>query len=349
VVDRLYRSALGRIESSGAARVVALADPNPVPLAALRRQFRSAIGFATAAEALARSKPDLTIVASPPVLHADHATLALRAGSSVLCEKPMATKVADAELMVEAERATGRVLAVGMARRFYPCLAEVRALIASGALGDRFRFVYREGAVYDWPVSTDAPFRRMTSGGGVLADFGSHVVDFLSAIFGTATVDDYADDAQADGVETNCRLDLSFPDASGVVELSWSQPLMSGLHIVGSAGELHLGPGRIDAISWRRRDGPWETRVSSATWPSDLRKAGRRGTPRTYYDCIYYQLVQALRGVAYGEPVPVSGGQALAVVRLIDECYRRARPLAIPWLAPAERAQAEARHWSRTR
>ena len=349
VVDRLYHGALRKLEASGIARVVALADPNPAQLATMRRRFRSARAFSTADEAFTHVRPTLTIIATPPGLHADHATLALRAGSHVLCEKPMATNVADAERMLAAARAADRVLAVGMIRRIYPCLGEARALMDSGAIGDRFRFHYREGAVYDWPVSSGAAFRRTISGGGVLADLGSHVIDFLSALFGPAKVADYSDDGQADGVETNCRLDLSFPRASGVVQLSWSQPLMSGLQIVGSAGELVLVPGRIDVVRWRRHGGEWETRVSTATWPCDLRTAGRRATPRTYYDCIYYQLVQALRGVAFAEPVAAGGEQGVAVVRVIEECYRTARPLPLPWLEAAERSRAEARHWSHKR
>src|SRR5207253_244567 len=78
----------------------------------------------------------------------------------------------------------GRVLAVGMVRRMFPSLALAKELVEGGALGDDLRFVYREGSVYGWPVSTDAAFRRATAGGGVLTDVGSHVLDFLAAIFG---------------------------------------------------------------------------------------------------------------------------------------------------------------------
>ena len=76
---------------------------------------------------------------------------------------------------------------------------------------------------------------------------------------------------------------------------------------------------------------------------------GARGAPRSDFDCMYYQLVQVLRGVASGEPVPVTGEDALAVVRAIETCYERATPLRIPWLTPAEQAESEARHWSRGR
>jgi predicted dehydrogenase len=350
VVEGVYRSALKRLESRGIARVAALVDPNPARTSALKRHFRSADTYATGAEAFARMTPDLTIVASPPGLHAEHVVEALGVGSHVLCEKPMAVSVADAERMVAAARVAHRVLAVGMARRMYPCLAEARALLAGGALGDDLRFVYREGNVYDWPISTDTAFRRATAGGGVLTDLGSHVIDFLAALFGTPTATAYADDGHADGVESNCRIDLAFPGGRGEAQLSWSQPLVTGLHVIGSAGELTMmQPGRLDLVRWRRHGEPWDTRVSTSTWPDDLRPGGRRGTPRTHYDCMYHQLVQVLRAVIHGEPVPVDGEQALTVVRAIDACYRQATPLRLPWLTAAEQAQTDARHWRRDR
>lgn len=347
VVERLYRGALARLEARGIARVAALVDPNPERTATLKRHFRSAGTFATPAEAFAQVTPDLTIVATPPARHAEHTALALGAGSHVLCEKPMAILSRDAERMAAAAQANRRVLAIGMTRRLYPGLVDARALLAAGALGDELRFTYREGFVYSWPVSTDAPFRRATAGGGVLTDLGSHVLDLLSALFGTPSVAHYADDAHADGVETNCRIDLAFPGARGSVQLSWSQPLATGLHVAGTEGELMLRPGPLESVRWRRRGGSWEFGGSAATWPSDLRSHGTRGTPRSDFDCMYYQLVQALREVVHGERVPATGEDGLLVVRAIETCYRQATPLRLPWLTAAEQAESDARHWSR--
>ena len=349
VVEQYYRGALKELESRGIARVVALVDPNPGRTAALGHHFASAHAFTTLVEAFARETSDLTIVASPPSLHAEHALAAFSAGSHVLCEKPMSASLDDAERMVAAARAARRVLAVGMTRRMYSCLAEARALLAAGALGNHLSVVCREGGVYGWPVSTDFPFRRATAGGGVLIDRGTHVLDFLAALFGEPVVAAYADDSHTEGVETNCQIDLVFPGARGMVQLSWSQPLVDGLHISGSAGQLTLHPWRSDAVLWRRNGGAWETRVSAATLPCDLRQGGRRGTPWTYEECVYYQIVQALRAVVHGEPVPVTGEDGLTIMQAIDACYRQATPLRLSWLTEAEQAQVNSRHWSRQR
>lgn len=349
VVDQYYRGALLKLERRGVASVSALVDPDTVRAGSLARQFRSAQAFATPEEAYRSTAADLTIVASPPSLHAAHAAAAFAAGSHVLSEKPMAASVEDAERMVAAARAARRVLAVGMTRRMFPCLSEVRALIATGALGDRIRFEYRDGGVYGWPVSTDFAFRRATAGGGVLIDKGTHVMDFVAAVFGEPVPAAYADDGYGDGVETNCRIGLLFPGASGTVQLSWSQPLVSDFHVAGSAGELRLHPWRLDAVRWRRHGGAWETRVSAAAWPGDLRVRGRREKPWTYEDCVYYQVIQVLRAALYGEAPPVTGEEGVAVMKAIRACYRMATPLRLAWLTEAEQAQADARHWSRSR
>src|SRR5258708_27686117 len=166
VFDHSYQAAVKKRESRGMARVVAFVDPNLGRTAAIENHFPSARAFATPAEAFAMTIPNLTIIASPPKWHAEHALAAFSAGSHVLCEKPMAASIDDAERMVAAARGAQRVLAVGMTRRMFPCLAEAQALLGSGAIGDHLRFVHREGDVYGWPGRPSFPFRPATAGGG---------------------------------------------------------------------------------------------------------------------------------------------------------------------------------------
>ncbi len=161
VVERLYRGALRALEARGVARVSALVDPDPARTSALGQHFPAARAFSTLADALAARRVALVIVTSPARLHAEHAIAALGAGCHVLCEKPMTIGVTDAERMVAAARDAARVLAVGMTRRMYPCVADAREVISSGTLGTDLRFVHREGLVYEWPVATDAAFRTM--------------------------------------------------------------------------------------------------------------------------------------------------------------------------------------------
>jgi myo-inositol 2-dehydrogenase/D-chiro-inositol 1-dehydrogenase len=96
---------------------------------------------------------DAVIIASPDATHAGFVHACLRERKPVLCEKPLATSLADALRIVETEGATGRSLvSVGLMRRFDPQHVAVRALFESGQLGRPvlYKGVHRNAAIpYD--------------------------------------------------------------------------------------------------------------------------------------------------------------------------------------------------------
>ncbi|HEV3495393.1 MAG TPA: Gfo/Idh/MocA family oxidoreductase, partial [Actinomycetes bacterium] len=115
-------------------RLVAVADVNPVFAADTARRF----GYARAEdgwEAVAKA-PDVdlvsVVVANP--LHRPIVEGLLAAGKHVLCEKPMAPTVEDAEAMVAAARASGRETGIGFVFRRSPAIAGIRDQLESGAI-----------------------------------------------------------------------------------------------------------------------------------------------------------------------------------------------------------------------
>jgi myo-inositol 2-dehydrogenase/D-chiro-inositol 1-dehydrogenase len=133
VAELFYAPALRALENAGLAKVVALVDPSRDRMAHLRRNFPDAATLADARQ-LEGGDRDLAIIASPVRFHAEHAINALKAGFAVLCEKPMAATVAQAEAMVEQANESGKVLAIGLFRRLYPATSTIHDLIGSGAL-----------------------------------------------------------------------------------------------------------------------------------------------------------------------------------------------------------------------
>lgn len=248
--------------------------------------------------------------------------------------------------MNEAAAKAGRVLGVAFPRRFHAGFADVTRLLADGELGEDLRFVYREGSTYNWAVATGASFRREESGGGALLDRGVHMLDQLNWLFGDPVVVERAfDDSLAGGVETNARLELAFPRARGVMQVSWEYPLNNGLRIRGSRGEVALNG--ADMLGYRRRVTDGWVRIPARTdWPADLSaKGANRIRPADGNACFRAELVAMLRCIAFGEPIPVTGVRAEAVQSAIAEAYERAEPLDCPWLPAAERAAARAGHW----
>ena len=135
-------------------------------------------------ELLADDTIDVVHVTTPNALHADQAVAVLASGKDVVCEKPIATSIPDAERMVAAAR--GRTATVPFVYRFHPLVREARARFASGEAGR----VLSVNASYlqDWLLgSGDDNWRVDAEQGGrsrAFADIGSHLVDLVEFVSG---------------------------------------------------------------------------------------------------------------------------------------------------------------------
>ncbi len=102
VIARTHVAAAGKLGALDELRVV---DPNREALAGFLDAFPEAVGFAGAEEMLAAEPgrdDDVVIVATPPRFHREPAIAAARSGRHVLCEKPLAMTVGEAEEMLRA-------------------------------------------------------------------------------------------------------------------------------------------------------------------------------------------------------------------------------------------------------
>lgn len=140
-----------------------------------------------------RDDVQLVDVCTPGDSHAEIAVAALEAGKHVLCEKPLANSVAEAEAMAAAaERAAerGQVAMVGFNYRRVPAVAYARRLIADGRVGT-IRHV-RVTYLQDWLVDPDFPLtwrlKREYAGSGALGDLGAHAVDLAQYLAGELLV-----------------------------------------------------------------------------------------------------------------------------------------------------------------
>ncbi|SDX53779.1 Predicted dehydrogenase [Geodermatophilus africanus] len=138
---------------------------------------------------LEREDVDLVDVCTPGDTHAEIAIAALEAGKHVLCEKPLANTVAEAEAMAEAAaRAAARGVRsmVGFTYRRVPAIGLARQLVAEGRLGD-IRHV-RAQYLQDWIADPQAPMswrlEKDKAGSGALGDIGAHIVDLTQHITG---------------------------------------------------------------------------------------------------------------------------------------------------------------------
>lgn len=138
---------------------------------------------------IARDDIDLVDICTPGDSHAEIALAALAAGKHVLCEKPLANTVEEAEAMVMAAQSaysSGKLAMVGFNYRRVPATVLARRMVDEGRLGvlRHVRVTYLQ----DWLVDPEFPLtwrlRREQAGSGSLGDLGAHIVDLAQYLAG---------------------------------------------------------------------------------------------------------------------------------------------------------------------
>ncbi|WP_037733078.1 Gfo/Idh/MocA family protein [Streptomyces megasporus] len=138
---------------------------------------------------IARDDVQLVDICTPGSSHAEIAIAALEAGKHVLCEKPLANTVEEAEAMAEAARAArarGQIAMVGFNYRRLPAPALARGMVEAGRIGvlRHVRVTYLQ----DWLTDPGFPLtwrlRREQAGSGALGDIGSHAIDIAQYLAG---------------------------------------------------------------------------------------------------------------------------------------------------------------------
>jgi len=138
-------------------------------------------------ELLAREDVEIVHVATPPVTHRELAEKALRAGKHVLCEKPLATKVADARKMFAAARKAKRILAVNLIMRYNPLCEAVKAIVDRRLLGEPLHGFF-ENYAKDEPLPPDHWFWDREMSGGIFVEHGVHFFDLFAWWLGEGKV-----------------------------------------------------------------------------------------------------------------------------------------------------------------
>lgn len=177
------------IQASANGRLVALYDPDPVS----RHRIQLATGLAAGSELAAfLATPGLgaVYVAAPNHAHRPLVEAAAAAGLPVLCEKPMATTMADAEAMVDACVRAGVRYATGFDQRFHAAHRSLAGLIAEGRLGTvtAVRIVYACWMPADW-ARDNWRIDPRRAGGGALMDLAPHGLDLTAYLLGEPLVE----------------------------------------------------------------------------------------------------------------------------------------------------------------
>ena len=264
-----------------------------------------------------RDNPDVDIVyvILPNNMHAEYTIRAAQAGKHVMCEKPMATNVADAEAMIAACRAANRKLMIGYRSRFEAGNIEAIRMIRAGELGKLSVVTAEHGfnaAPNQWRLN------KAMAGGGSLADMGIYSLQAARYLTGEEPIavsamesTDKTDPRFAE-VEDRINFQLKFP--SGVIAdcVSTYSANYNRYRAVGSETGLDLEPATAYAGQTMRVGNPWAPLEPHTIPPRALNQFA--GMLDHLSDCVR----------SGAEPL-VSGEEGLRDMKLIDAIYRAAR------------------------
>ena len=312
-------------------------DPDPER----RRVFESATGAPTydsVDELFARSSPDVAVVATPPVAHAELCLRAIDEGCHVYCEKPFVETAADADRVIRAAEANGKLISVNQQFREHPIFRAVREGVASGRYG-RIVFAQLWQLVNEPPWEEPTPWRSGMAH-RTLLEGGVHLVDMLVGIFGDSPTAVYArhssgfhEDTEADAIQLvtlefpggrlgQITIDRLCPAATRYMEVRADCEQASLRASFGGRATVQVGAKRAEKTGVKVDFGlgglAWaEQGVGRTTLARNPRDAAVVGTTR---------LLQGfLDAIAHGTEPPSSARESRNILALIEAAYESGR------------------------
>ena len=237
--------------------IVAVADICASRRGAAKKALPRARVYETYQELLAREQElDFIDISTPPAVHQEITLAALKQGLHVLCEKPIAVGVKEAQSMLLAAQAARRVLFPCHNYKHAPVIQAIRKVIESGKLGtvrsvtlQTFRNTHAKG-VEEW--RTDWRRERVHSGGGIAMDHGSHsfylMFDWLGGLPESVSAQVQQLDAKWD-TEDTLQCVLQFPNGVANAYLSWTAGARKMRYSVqGTEGALFVDNDHLEVV-----------------------------------------------------------------------------------------------------
>jgi predicted dehydrogenase len=287
--------------------VVAVAARDPRRAATFATEHALPLVFDRYEELVGSDLVDAVYVGLPPSGHARWTIAALEADKHVLCEKPFACTTAEASAMVEAAERTGRTLCEAFHWRYHPLAARLAEVLGAG----------RIGAVLAIEATFDAPIPDLTDlrhdprlGGGAMMDLGCYAVQWARFVAGSEPDVEAVQVVEGlPGIDLAMDATLRFDGgitARVTASMAPDVPVRALLRVVGDSGTITvhnpLAPHRGHALIVEEGSGRSSETVDGET--------------------TYVHQLRAFVGAALdGDPLPTGGADAIATMRVIEDCY----------------------------
>jgi predicted dehydrogenase len=332
-VFALHRAALQQRDDI---QVVGVCDVQPQPgqqrAAELGCQF-----FTDHRQMLADTRPEAVSVVTPHPQHAPIAVDCLEGGAHVLVEKPMAAQVADADRMLEAAAAAGRLLAVSFQHRGRPEVRAARQLIQSGRLGE----IQRVQMLAVW-TRTARYYSRAAwrgtwagEGGGVLMNQAAHNLDLICHLAGQPSRVLAWNRTTLHAIETEDTCEALLEWSNGALGTLYVTTAQVGeperLEIVGTRGTLEIWRGRLNFLESEAdlrafvadNEDPF---AAPDLRPCDVELPAGAGD----HAAVYASFLQAIQGRAELACDGAQGRQSLELANALIASSQRGQPVDLP-------------------
>lgn len=263
-------------------------------------------------EEMLETDVDAVIVCSENVKHKGLVIAAAEHGKNVMCEKPLATTVQDAQAMIEACKANNVQLMTAFPCRYHPAFTRLKAAVDAGRLGTVLAInATNQGTCPGgWFIDTEL------SGGGAVMDHTVHVLDLIRCLTGAEPVRVYAevgDKKFNGGFDDSGIVTVDFSNGMfATIDCSWSRPKSAPfwgnvkMAVTGTGGiaDMDMFAQKIDLVS---------DITSSFTyqyWGDDMDLA------------MVSSFVQSVKA---GTKVDVAGEDGAKAVQVVQAAYEAAR------------------------
>lgn len=291
-----------KINENPDAELVALCDVNEKITGAFAdflagKNLPKPATFTDPAEMYREAKLDAVAIVTPHTLHFQHGMQALDAGCHVMMEKPMVTSSADAYLLADKVRETGKFFVVGFITSFTPVFQYLRGAIREGTFG-RLQMVsgylsqgWLKGTVGLWRQNPEL------SGGGQAYDSGAHILNSMMWSVESPVAEVFA-------LIDNCGSPV---DINSVISVRFQNNVMAGICVSGdcpSSGShmvFVFDGGRVEIDGW---GGAWIKPFKKGEAFEPELPAGMSGPVNNLVDCILGRAEPAttpLNGILHSE------------------------------------------------
>jgi UDP-N-acetylglucosamine 3-dehydrogenase len=260
-------------------------------------------------EMLSTEHPEAVSIAVPTALHMEVAMAAMQAGADILIEKPIAATVDEAKFLIEQASVSGRKLMVGHIARFNPAIQVLKQKLEAGALGRIFQIICRRVG----------PFPARIRDVGVVVDLAPHDLDIMRYLTGLEPLRVYAETEQRIHTQHEDLMSglLRFPDGvTGTLEINWLTPTkVREVLVLGERGLFRVDDLTQDLYFYENEQ------ANGTLWPAlQTLKGVSEGSMIRFalqrYEPLKAELQGFLKAVQHDLPVPVSGADGLAALRL---------------------------------